>query len=369
MMESTPVATPRTILPERNLDLLRAMAVMLVVFDHLFEGMDNHANFFKWAGQAGVQAFFVHTALVLMASLERDGAPDRAGWIRRFYVRRAFRIYPLAWAIITMMIVFKMGGGLWADWQPLSFLQVAANYGLVMDLAGVGQVLPVMWSLPLEMEMYVVLPFCYLVARRKRGDGVALLYVAGLALATLFIVGIQPSSRLTGMWRFQVFQFIPCFMMGVIAYWMLRRRMASPWKQLPSWTWILFILADVIGLSRAWFTIQPHWVTRALFCAFIGLLIPFVAEAAPSIFTRAANRIATYSYGIYLIHPLALRLGYRGMKGQPLALQLLAASAVLVVGCYVAYHYVEKPGIKLGQRLAGGRLGAPLPLESTAAAP
>ena len=74
-------------------------------------------------------------------------------------------------------------------------------------------------------------------------------------------------------------------------------------------------------------------------------------------------------FPIYLIHPLALRLGYRGMKGQPLALQLLAASAVLVVGCYMAYHYVEKPGIKLGQRLAGGRLGAPLPLESTAAAP
>src|SRR5437870_13423023 len=49
----------RTELPERNLDILRAFAVLCVLLDHLLESIVPHHEWAVWLGQAGVQAFFV----------------------------------------------------------------------------------------------------------------------------------------------------------------------------------------------------------------------------------------------------------------------------------------------------------------------
>ena len=82
-----------TKLPERNLNVLRASAVMAVLVDHLANAA-NHSM--ALLGRVGVLMFFVHTACVLMASLERNPSTFA------FYVRRAFRIYPLAIAVVLV---------------------------------------------------------------------------------------------------------------------------------------------------------------------------------------------------------------------------------------------------------------------------
>src|SRR4029077_14847648 len=86
-------------LPERNLDVLRAVAVLSVLTDHLLTTWDLFPQSVRWGlGRMGVLLFFVHTSLVLMSSLEREGGVR--GWVRAFYLRRAFRIYPLAIAAV-----------------------------------------------------------------------------------------------------------------------------------------------------------------------------------------------------------------------------------------------------------------------------
>ena len=60
-----------------NLDLLRAIAVLLVLAQHV--GSKMHIEHIAWAptrcplGLFGVLLFFVHTSLVLMYSMERSG--------------------------------------------------------------------------------------------------------------------------------------------------------------------------------------------------------------------------------------------------------------------------------------------------------
>ena len=62
-----------------NLDVLRAFAVSCVVIHHLTLTLHFYTGFmplyvldyFRALGHAGVLAFFVHTSLVLMYSLER----------------------------------------------------------------------------------------------------------------------------------------------------------------------------------------------------------------------------------------------------------------------------------------------------------
>jgi peptidoglycan/LPS O-acetylase OafA/YrhL len=79
----------------RNLDVLRAMAVLSVLFAHSTEVMTFGSDALRDTldvriGRFGVLLFFIHTALVLMMSLQRNSSTSR------FYIQRVFRIYPLS---------------------------------------------------------------------------------------------------------------------------------------------------------------------------------------------------------------------------------------------------------------------------------
>ena len=154
--------------------------------------------------------------------------------------------------------------------------------------------------------------------------------------------------------------------MGVLAYASLRRRRADA-RLLPTWTWLPILLAD-IALVAPWWNHGYNFIARVVFCGVIGLAIPLVREAPRSLLTRAAHTIAVYSYGIYLIHLLAMRVGFGVLRDSPVPVQLLVTFAVLTASCYAGYHLIERPGIALGQRLLGARR-QPIPLEATAPAP
>jgi peptidoglycan/LPS O-acetylase OafA/YrhL len=142
-----------------NLDFVRSMAVLSVVFEHILIA---HGVYWlgrievQWIGVVGVFVFFVHTALVLMWSLERR--PHTLD----FYIRRVFRIYPLAIAAIVVALLFHAPVGGTADTYfqagPRTFRDVIPNLLLIQNLITAPHVVSVMWSLPLEVEMYVLLP-------------------------------------------------------------------------------------------------------------------------------------------------------------------------------------------------------------------
>ncbi|MEP7086460.1 MAG: acyltransferase [Gemmatimonadota bacterium] len=344
----------RTWLPERNLDVLRAIAVLCVLANHTANALIGHDTLVAgWLGQAGVQAFFVHTSLVLMASMEKDGAPTRVGWIERFYIRRFWRIYPLAIAVIGVVLLMHVPSKMiHATAESFSAADIAANVALVQGLIDQRFVLGVLWTLPLEIQMYVFLPFCYMVARRRSFTGIALLFLLGCAMAIAYT---SEKNVIPGIWRVQLFAFVPCFVAGILAYWLLRRGKATIPPRLPSNAWIAIIVADLVLGLAAWNVWIEWWAVRAAFCVILGVTIPLVAEMAESHFTRAAHTIATYSYGIYLLHPIALWFGLHVLRKDPPILQAVGAIGSLVLGCLVAYHGIEKPGIRLGRTLAHQR--------------
>jgi peptidoglycan/LPS O-acetylase OafA/YrhL len=59
------------------------------------------------AGQLGVLLFFIHTSLVLMMSLARLEKSE-GGLAARFYIRRAFRIYPLAIVAVLSVVALQI---------------------------------------------------------------------------------------------------------------------------------------------------------------------------------------------------------------------------------------------------------------------
>jgi len=354
-------ADARTALPERNLDVLRAVAVSCVLTDHvglLFRPTGGVLLQLTQIGDAGVMLFFVHTALVLMASLERQGR-GRA-WIRTFYIRRVFRIYPLAIATVLLVVLAGVPRaipaiGVHAAPTAHPLRQVVANLALVQNLFGIDDVLGPLWTLPVEMDMYLLLPLCFLVARRGTRD---MLFLFVAIVAAHFVVHTQ---ALPGAWRLSVFESGPCLFGGVLAYHLLRTR-ARPIA--PAWTLGPALLAAVAVrplFPSAFLPDVVHWLP----CILLGVTIPFIAELAPSMITRAGHSVATYSYGIYLLHFPVFWLAFDVGRTLPLALQATIAIIGLILVPFAAYHLIEAPGIRIGRNVAH----RPLTLAATQPAP
>jgi peptidoglycan/LPS O-acetylase OafA/YrhL len=342
-----------TRLPERNLDVLRALAVLCVLGSHAIAPWTLQLGPISiWQlGRMGVLLFFVHTSLVLMGSLERleRSVPVSWQWVKSFYIRRAFRIYPLAIAAVIVVYAFHvplefMNRGPYPAYTAPSIKTIAANLFLVQNLFYLPDVLGPLWSLPIEVQMYLVLPLLYLGAKRAP-------WYTGLALLTAIVAGLTVMyAPVPGIGRITMLIFAPCFVSGIIAY---RCCKFTHRPTLPAWTWPVILLTafGVIAilqptaqaLERAW----P-------FCLFIGLAIPFVGELPDSWLTRAAKVVAKYSYGIYLSHVIVLWFAFVVLYNAPIAINWIVFGLGVAVASLAAYHLIEAPGISLGIRLAHG---------------
>src|SRR5271154_6729604 len=120
-----------------NLDLLRALAVLTVYFTHLLMvfrvgSLWGIISLYQLS-QAGVMIFFVHTAFVLMLSLERQ-SHSGLSMFRTFYVRRAFRIYPLSCLMIIIVLAASIPSFPTEAFHAPSRWTVLANLLLAQNL-------------------------------------------------------------------------------------------------------------------------------------------------------------------------------------------------------------------------------------------
>ena len=336
-----------TTLPERNLDLLRAVAVLCVLADHLLTTWDIQPPLLTpWdLGRIGVLLFFVHTSLVLMSSLEREG--PRRDWVRAFYVRRGLRIYPLAMATIVGVALLGVPPHVLSHSVtgqppvPPTLPTLFANLTLTQNLTNRPDVLGVLWSLPLEVQMYLALPLCFVIARRG-----VVPTLSALAVAVLAGLGVR-FSGLPGVWRLSVALFGPCFLGGVLAYAILRLRKRTLF---PSWAWPLLLVACLplfVALDPSSDSPERGW----LFCLGVGCAIPLAGNLGESVLTRMAHVVCTYSYGIYLLHQPALWFSFVVLKGTPVVIQWGICLALLFALPAAFYRLIEHPGIQWGKRL------------------
>lgn len=318
-----------------NLDFLRATAVLLVLVSHvLFAIYGQPCDWIaKPMGRIGVLFFFVHTCTVLMLSLERR--PDTI----RFYVRRFFRIYPLSVFAVLVYAAFQIPNTGWLlnEYPKISGRDVLANLLLVQNLTLSKDVLSVLWSLPLEIQMYVVLPLLY----RFRRVRIELLWIYSAVLAAIWpVMGRIPH---TGFARLTVVYFIPCFLPGVLAY----RHSKFAQRKLPAYLWMPFVLA--VTAAFCW---KPSEYSGWAACLCLGYAIPRFQELQAN---RIAHNIAKYSYGIYLGHLFCLYLGFVYLHSQPFAIRCAVSLLSVIAVPPLLYHCIEEPMIRLGSRLAGSK--------------
>lgn len=176
---------------------LRAVAALLVVFEHLKNDMlriflDRDPLQSAWAGvpfSAGVDVFFVISGFVIAhSSASLHGRPG--AW-KTFLTRRVARVVPLYWLLsgaLAVLAVTVLDPALYfpdASYLVASFLFVPAPnvQGAILPL------LPLGWTLNYEMAFYLV--FALFVGLRQ---GRALALVAVTLLAVVAWGRIDPPS-------------------------------------------------------------------------------------------------------------------------------------------------------------------------------
>jgi peptidoglycan/LPS O-acetylase OafA/YrhL len=332
-----------------NLDILRSVAVSLVLLDHILETISaGHPTLqfhpYDWcAGRLGVLMFFVHTSLVLNFSMARLRASG-LDLLRSFLLRRAFRLYPLSILCVLLVVVLRVPdmpfhpGFVWHGWANL-----VSNLALTMNLTFSLPVLGPLWSLPIEAQMYVALPLVYMLLGPTRSPWAAL----ALWLVSCGLAWIQPqySDRLN------VIGYAPCFMAGVLAY-TLSGRYGT---RVAAMLWGPFLVIGLLGFALAQHFVLAGVYNRPLgwlFCSGLGLAIPLFRDSSARTVNMVAAHLARYSYGIYLFHCIALWLGYAVLARWPEPVRWMAAAAVVLFMSVASYHWLEKPAIDLGARLA-----------------
>jgi len=327
-----------------NLDILRSLAVLLVVFAHFLMyagtmlhgiGINHITTLWPWMGLTGVCLFFVHTCLVLMWSLERDPHTGR------FYIRRLFRLFPLWLVVLGLAVVLRLPvsppAAPYFGYIAVRLPELLANATMTFNLWYGARIVGASWSLPIEAQMYLLLPLLFFFIRSTRTLWV-LVVIDVLAIASVWSVyglHLRPVATLPIC--------IPYFLPGVMAYTLTKKVRPI----FPPWSFIVLLLAMIEVDMQV-----GNLFVSSFFCLAIGLMLPFFRQITWRPMVRSAHLIARYSYGIYLCHIPSICVGFYYLREHSWALRLASIPIVLSISSVALYHGIEAPMIRLGSRLA-----------------
>ena len=149
------------------LDVLRGIAILLVLSSHAVS-LHEHSGWIEpvvkivqTGGWTGVDLFFVLSGFLigglLFKEITRDGTLD----VRRFLVRRAFKIWPVYFVFLAVMIIrsVRHAPAVWAGVRPL-----LPNLVHLQNYFGPPELTPWThtWSLAVEEHFYLALPLLLL---------------------------------------------------------------------------------------------------------------------------------------------------------------------------------------------------------------
>jgi peptidoglycan/LPS O-acetylase OafA/YrhL len=341
----------------RQLDGLRALAVMAVIVEHMTP-IEHWAHRLPW-GVLGVQMFFVLsgfliTGILLRCRSDTDPGNTTTGhslWV--FYGRRFLRIFPLYY--LTLAILFLCDFPRVRE-TILWHVCYLSNILLGFPHVELGH-LTHFWTLGVEEQFYLCWPLVMLLVPRR---ALLLVTLGTIAVAPLYRLGmalLAPSLVSATLWT--PFANLDSLGLGALLAlsgqpgWADFRKRAIAWSSRvggPLLVVLLMLCAGGLGHGRL--------VIVTLGTAFSAFFFWMVARTADG-FPGAMGRILTFgplahlgkiSYGIYVIHNFVpdLLTWLATQTGLPLAVEpgLLAIPVCLAVSVVLAslsWYLFEAP--------------------------
>jgi peptidoglycan/LPS O-acetylase OafA/YrhL len=348
----------------RYIDALRAIAALLVVWLHAASTFSNAspetAASGRWfvtipgyidVGHIGVVVFFLISGFVIPFSI----LPDRAAPIGSFVIKRICRIYPAYWLSVPLaaLVVFWIWG------TPFGTHELLVNLTLMQDLFGVRSAEGVYWTLLVELVFYALCVVLLVTGSLFDMRRIALL-AAALGLAFVAIVATYWIRRKI-MATSAPYWFLNLSVMLCGALFRSRFDAAASTRDALAGALLAAMLACYVVLLPIGALIANGPKYNEPLTYAIGFLIFLAGIRLVRIETRLTDWLGRISYSIYLFHVIVfLAIDWwllrqpagSSWRTQHVGLYAAAGTAATLVVASIVYRIVEKPGIRLGHRLA-----------------
>jgi peptidoglycan/LPS O-acetylase OafA/YrhL len=365
-----------------HLDVLRAVAILLVLGSHLPEAAPATAwgyaflDIWQRCGWAGVDLFFALSGYLIVALLltewQRTGRID----VKAFARRRVFKIYPPYILFLVAALIWSIYSGATAGLVDsiAAFWPAAVHLQNYFPLA----IAPHLWSLAMEEHCYLLMLGLVLFASRRRDP----LRSRTIPIVLLTLFAASWIGRLayvtwgyagTGQIGFAyTHNRLDAVLAGSLVAWLVQRRRADTvsvtmvWARRRRWMLAASAVCFVPTLTLDIYAHRPLFFVGVLPLQALGfglLLLGLSAGATNNADGAAATRrsssllralafVGISSYSTYLWHwPFAtalthtIRLG--SLDGHPVGPLLHAAVFIAVatgIGA-VSFHLIEKPAL------------------------
>jgi peptidoglycan/LPS O-acetylase OafA/YrhL len=295
-------------------------------------------------GAVGVSFFFILSGFVLTWSVRP------ADTVRRFWQRRFAKIYPnhvVTW-IPALAVAVATGAGVSALAAVSNLLLIQAWIPDPRVYYGLNSV---SWSLACEFFFYLLFPLLHRGLMRLRGRMLWPATIGSLAVIWMIPLAVQPLPERYQYWAIWLFPVarLPEFVAGMLLARIVREGRWPAFGVLPA-----TVFAAAAYIASGWLPgdlriVAGTAIPLALLIAAVG-----AADAAgqPTPWrSRWAVWLGEISYAFYLLHLLVLRL-FAKVAGtsHPVLVEIgfvLAALGVAVLGSWLLYVFVERPGMRL----------------------
>ncbi len=362
-----------------GLDLLRAAAILMVIYSHGFVVLYAHfgepLGYFGHAGFYGVELFFVLSGFLIGQILIRAGGDlGRAGNVAAFYVRRWFRTLPLFFLFLIVNVVFERSFRAHA----VGFKEALAHGFFLRNLTGFHLTFFLeSWSLAIEEWFYLLFPAALWIGLKlsRRFSAVflttAFTFLAFSTIARL-ITGSDPSASWPNQIRMGVIYRFDALMIGVLSAWLFIR-FPKTWVRSAIPCAFSGLILVVVTYATLWKIKSGHlqfgddsYFTRTFRFTLISLgfalLLPWASHwkvASENFVSTAVRKIALWSYSLYLVHlPVFLLVSRAGLGPEhPLPLgKALFSFALQISGAIflsaMIYRFFEAPCTRLREKAA-----------------
>lgn len=343
-----------------SLDGLRFFCIAAVVWHHgpVWTALEDPARILT-RGFVGVDFFFVLSGYLITTLLLREAADRGRFSLRGFYWRRALRIIPVYFLVVTLVAAYYIGvKGERQYLELLPFYYLFLSNFLTTDIP----LLSPTWSLAVEEQYYLIWPLVLmLLPRRALLPGLVLMIALNVVAVTGALGALGISAVDLGPLRLEMFNttYAPILIGSATAlilhdprgFALLARLMGHGAACLGAFALVLVLLQVLPQDMRGWPNLLLH---LAMAAALAGVVLREDNAARPVLAARPLARIGEISYGIYLYHLIALHiatviLGQLGLAGQGgLVLGLYAALSVLMAE--LSFRTFERMFLRLKHR-------------------
>jgi peptidoglycan/LPS O-acetylase OafA/YrhL len=347
-----------------SLDGLRGISIVAVIWHHA----GGHVDGILGRGRLGVQLFFAISGLLITTLLLREQRKNGSVSLRGFYIRRTLRIFPLYYAVLALYValVWTVEHSAAPRAQFFANLPFYATYtsNWFVDLESGNRVIFYFaWSLATEEQFYLFWPSTVRFARRWYVPVVVMgLLLLASEAARWGVAGGYLDSHHVAVRVFTSIAAPICF--GCLAAYLLDRPrgfrvaylvLAQPWSA---------PLAAVLLALCVAFDAPMLLISLVMACLVTTCAIRPDHLLRRALENRVLRYLGTISYGMYLLHMLAVNaarrlVGFAHSPGLTFVVALLAVTAL----ASMSYYFFERRFLRMKDKFAQ----SPRQLESVAA--